>query len=71
MNNSIKPAEDQFDITPKVIYSPGELKYGLESTLADSFMTPFLYNYNSLHGQEKNPKVIAIGDMPLLIQKEI
>ena len=71
INNSIKTAEDMFEITPKVIFSPGEIKYGMNGNLADSLMTPLLYNYNSLDGSEENPKVIAIGDMPMLIQKEV
>ena len=71
INNSIKTAEDIFEMTPKVIFSPGEIKYGMNTNLADSFMTPMLYNYNSLEGKESNPRVIAIGDMPMLIQKEI
>jgi hypothetical protein len=52
MNNSIKTAEDIFEITPKCIFSPGEIKYGMNANLADSFMTPLLYNYNSLDGNE-------------------
>jgi hypothetical protein len=60
-----------FEITPKVIYSPAEVKYGYNKSLCDSFMTPLLYNYNSIDGQEDNPKVIAIGDMPMLVQKEL
>lgn len=71
INNSMKPAEDIFEMTPKVIFSPAEIKYGLNTNLADSFLTPMLYNYNSLDGKEDNPRVITIGDMPMLIQKEI
>jgi hypothetical protein len=48
VNNTIKTNEDLYDISPKAIYSPGEQKFGMDQNMADSFLTPLLYSYNSL-----------------------
>lgn len=73
VNDSIKPAFDAFEVAPKVLYSPSDLKHNsiTDKPIADAFLTPLLYSYNTLQGTESNPRVVAIGDMPLLIQKEI
>ena len=36
----------------------------------DALMTPILWHYNSI-ASEANPRVLVVGDMPLLIQKEM
>ena len=73
VNNSIKTAVDNFEMTPKVLYSPSDMKHAslFERPTSDAFLTPLLYSYNSLASTESNPRVIAVGDMPMLIQKEL
>jgi len=61
-----------FDIGAKVIYSSNELKFSDARTLmSDTFLTSFLYPYNSVTPDSRNSKVVAIGDMPILVKREI
>ena len=73
MNHCLKPAIDEYEITPKVLYSPSDLKHSAltDRPIPDAFLTPLLYSYNTLSSTATNPRVIAIGDMPTLVQKEI
>lgn len=70
MNGSMKTSND-FDVTPKAIFSKAELKYtsGLDpsKSFPDAFLTPLLYNYHALDGTEENPRVVAVGDMPMIV----
>jgi hypothetical protein len=74
-DSSLKGAVGDIEIGPSVIYST-ETRYeylpASRDTIApDAFLTSFLYPYNSLMDTAENPRVLAIGDMPVLIQKEL
>lgn len=72
VHNCLKSNPYEFEIGPKVIYSQNDLKFQSATTLAsDAYLTSLLYPYNTLSGIDKNPQVIAIGDMPMLVQREI
>lgn len=36
----------------------------------DALMTPILWHYNTMVS-ESDPRILVVGDMPLLIQKEM
>lgn len=71
IRNSILPANDQFELGPKAIYSEAEPRCGTTKLVPDTLLTPLLYSFNTRTGGETNPQVMAVGDMPLLIQKDL
>lgn len=70
INQTFRNSPELFDISAKVIYSMGELRYDENKVIPDAFLTPMLYTYNSLNDTENNPRSIVIGDMPKLVQLE-
>ena len=70
INQTFRSSPELFDISAKVIYSMGELRYDENKVIPDAFLTPMLYTYNSLNDTENNPRSIVIGDMPKLVQLE-
>ena len=72
IENCLKTSPDLFDIGSKAIYSSNELKFSdSRSLMSDSYLTSFLYPYNSVTPDPQNSKVVAIGDMPTLVQREL
>lgn len=71
IDSSLKFNEEEFEFGSKIVYSPSELTFSpTENLMADSFMTPMLYPYNTVTVSPSNPRVTVIGDMPLLVQRE-
>ena len=70
VDQTFRNTPDHFDISPKAIYSMGELRYDDNQVIPDAFLTPMLYTYNSLKDTEHNPRTIVIGDVPKLVQIE-
>jgi len=74
-DGSLKYAVGDIEIGPQAIYSSDtrfeHLASAQDLISPDSFLTPLLYPYNSLASAEDNPRLAVIGDMPLLVQKEL
>lgn len=72
---SLRHAPADIEIGPSVIYSPDprfELLPASQGVLSpDALLSSLLYAHNCLQPTTENPRVVAIGDMPILVQKDL